>query len=128
MTAFDPYTYQPGDPWTSTEFFGRALTLPRVKATFTEGGQATIASYFEFRDGRIQDRPGVSVYLRKIGAGAISVTLEDSRDNGVNWVIVKTYTAEGIDEIEVDTPRMLRLKCVSLGADTTVEAKLSQAM
>jgi hypothetical protein len=128
MTAFDPYTYQPGDAWTSTEFFGRALTLPRVTATFSAGGQTTTPSYFEFRDGRIQDRPGVSVYIRKVGSGAISITLEDSRDNGVNWVTVKTYNNEGIDEIEVDTPRMLRLKCISLGASTTAEVKLSQAM
>ena len=121
--SFNAGTYTPGDAWSSTEFYGRALTTPRLVVPHADAGDGTPASFFEYRQGVSKNDPfvEVSVFPNSVDeageevtpAASFSVVLERSFDNGVTWHVADTFTEATEQRVEMSGLFMLRLRVVS---------------
>lgn len=119
-------TYVPGDAWTSTDFYCSALTPPRISANVDAVNSATTASYFEYRSGKgtVQD-PRVQVVIAG-GSGTYTIVLEASFDEGVSWIIQKSYTAPVVEAFDVEGPVMYRLRVSARTGSGAIPVKLLQ--
>lgn len=108
MTAFDPSTYLPGDPWPTLEFAQRATSPPRITLTAAAAPTATPPSYFECRRGQGQDQ----VVEVSVQGTTFDVRLERSFD-GSTWQLMETYTAPTEKTLDYAYPALLRLRIQS---------------
>lgn len=111
MTAFNPGTYKPGDAWASMEFALRALTPPSLVIPDADAGDATPASYFEYRVARGGEDQVIDVSIH--GSDSFSVVMERSFDAGDSWEPVNTYNEPTTELYDYSHPYMLRLRVVS---------------
>jgi hypothetical protein len=109
VTAFDPSTYLPGDPWPTLEHVQRATSPPRISVTGAAANATTSPSYFEFRRGQVGQDQTVEVSVQ---GTTFDVRLERSFD-GVTWQQVSAYTTPTELSLPYTYPAMWRLRVQS---------------
>ena len=106
MTAFDPSTYLPGDPWPTMEFVQRATSPPRITVADADAPDTTPPSYFESRRGQVGQDQTVELSVQ---GTTFNVRLERSFD-GVTWQLMATYTAPTELSLPYTYPVLWRLR------------------
>jgi hypothetical protein len=106
VTAFDPSTYLPGDPWPTLEHVQRATSPPRIVVTSVNAGATTPPSYFEFRRGQVGQDQVVQVSVQ---GTTLNVRLERSFD-GVVWQQLAAYTSATEQTLPYTYPALWRLR------------------
>ena len=118
--SFQPSQYTPGDPWTTPDFFTRALTGPRLSVDATAVDDQTPDSWWEYRKQVANERfVEASIKLMAGPATGFSVDLERSMDAGANWSVVDRFTDSVAEEtIRVNNACMMRLRVTAIAGQT----------
>jgi len=126
--AFDPSTYQPGDPWASADFYTRALTAPVIQESVANVNDQTPNSYFEFRMPNGGQR-FIDVAVEELELSSnFEVVLERSINKGGTWATVRTYTGSAAESVPCNSAAMWRLRVTDNTGNTNIGLVLAQSL
>jgi hypothetical protein len=126
--AFDISTYVPGDAWATPDFFTRALAAPTIQVSVVAPGEATPASYFEYRMPNGGQR-FIDVAVEELELNStFEVVLERSINQGGTWGVVKTYTEPSAESVPCTSAAMWRLRLISNASANNIGLVLAQSL
>ena len=126
--AFDISTYVPGDAWATPDFFTRALAAPTIQVSVVAPGEATPASYFEYRMPNGGQR-FIDVAVEELELSSnFEVVLERSINKGGTWATVRTYTGSAAESVPCNSAAMWRLRVTDNTGNTNIGLVLAQSL